>query len=286
MQFDYASRRIDERNNAGLKAIRIASPGHVVFAATMIALGILGLIKGQFIPIWSGVPKGLPARDVLAYLSALISLGTGIGLLLQRTALIASRVLLICFIVWMLLFRVSYIFVAPIATNTWWACGESAVMVAAAWVLYVWFAGDRNDTRLRLATGDKGLRIARVLYGLGMIPFGIAHFIYLKFTVPLVPGWLPWHLFWAYFTGCTFIAAGIAIIIGVLARLATSLSALQIGLFTLLVWVPLVLAGRVTPFQWGEFIVSCALTAAGWVVADSYRSIPWLAIRLSNKRNF
>src|SRR5438046_9901020 len=73
---------------------RIGSLGHAVFALTMISLGILGLIKGDFTPIWTGVPKGMPAREVLAYLSAFVSLVTGIGLLWQRTAVVASRVLL------------------------------------------------------------------------------------------------------------------------------------------------------------------------------------------------
>jgi uncharacterized membrane protein len=260
------------------RTIRIASAGHAFFAAVMIWLGVMGLSQGAFVQIWEPVPKWVPAREALAYLCAVISLGSGLGLLWRRTAAVAARVIFASLMVWLLVMRLPNLFFETPVVLVACTFGSTAVMVAAAWVLYVWFAGDHNRKRLGLFTGDTGVRIARALYGLSLIPFGLAHFLYLDATTVLIPGWLPWHVGWAYFTGATFIAAGLAVTVGVPGRLAAALSTLQMGLFSLIVWVPRAWKGGLDDFQWGEFVVTWALTAGAWVVADSYRSEPWLAV--------
>jgi uncharacterized membrane protein len=255
--------------------VRSAKLSHVVFAATMIALGIIGLVKGDLASPWQPIPGNLSALNDLC---ALISLACGLGLLSERARTSAARVLLAYLLLWLLLLRVPGVFLAP-NVEYWWAACKTAVMAAAAWVLYVRFARDWDMQRFSFAAGDNGLRIARVLYGLALIPFGIAHFVYLENTISLVPGWLPGHRFWAYFTGCAFIAAGLAVLAGLYSRLAATLSALQIGMFTLLVWVPIVAAGSKDSFQRSETVVSTVLTVAAFVVADSYRDLSWLALQ-------
>jgi uncharacterized membrane protein len=238
-----------------------------VFAATMAALGILGLATGGYVSIWTGVPKSLPGRELLFQASCVVSLATGVGLLLQRTGAIAARALLAYLVIWMLCFRVYPALQAPTVMISWWPVGESAVMVAAAWIV-------------AMANGGRShLRAARMLYGAGLIPFGIAHFFYLKETVVLVPAWLGSPTMWAYLTGAAYVAAGAAIVIGVLQRLAAVLSVWQMGLITAIVWIPMMAWGQPSAFQWGEIVDSWTLTVAGWVVAESYRGAPWLRNR-------
>jgi len=251
---------------------------HALFAAVMIWLGVMGLSKGTFVQVWQPVPKWVPAREVLAYLCAFISLASGLGLFWKRTAAIAARVISASLMVWLLVLRLPNLFYEKPLVLVAWTFGSTAVMVAAAWVLYVQFASDRDRQRLGLLADERGVRVARVLYGLSLIPFGLAHFMYLDATTVLIPGWLPWHAAWAYFTGATFVAAGLAVAVGVWGRLAAALSTLQMGLFSVIVWVPRVLAGPLNDFQWGEFVVTWALTAGAWVVADSYRGTRWLAV--------
>src|SRR5499427_1848903 len=256
------------------RAMRIASVSHVVFAAIMFAIGIVGLIKGNFTPVWDPLPQNSRA---LAYLCSFLSLATGIGLLWQRTAAAAARVLFASLLLWLLLLRMPNIILSP-TFGVFWPGFETAEMAAGSWVLYTWFATDWDRQHLDFVTEKKGLRIARVLYGLALIFFGFAHFYDLKDTVSLVPGWLPWHVAWAYFTGGAFVAAGVAVLIDVYARLAAALSSFQMGMFTLLVWLPIVAAGSKDAFQWSETFVSAALAAGGWVVADSYRGMPRFAV--------
>lgn len=257
--------------------MRIVSIGHALLAATLIGLGIFGLIKGAFTEPWDSAPDWLPAHHALASLAAAITLASGLGLVWRRTAALAARVLLAWLLLWTLVVKGYYIVLTPLSEGPYQSCGESLVLVAGTWVLYAWFAGAWDRRGLALATGDDGVRIARVLYGLALIAFGLSHFVYLENTAPLVPAWMHGPVSWSYLTGGAYLAAGVAVLTGVWARLAAVLSVLQMGLITLLVWVPLALAGRLTAFQWNEFPLSWALTAAACVVAESYGSLPWLA---------
>jgi uncharacterized membrane protein len=245
---------------------------HLFFAVTFIGIGVMGAIKGGFGPIWGGVPKSFPDRQLLAYLSTFVSLACGAALLVKRTASPAALVLLVFLTVWTALFKIPFIVRAPLVEVSYQTCGENAVLIAAAWVLFAGSAKSRT-----FPAGNSGVRVARALYGLALIAFGLSHFVYLDLTAPLVPRWLPGHVFWAYFTGSIYLATGLALVTSLFARLAAFIAAVQIALITLLVWGPVILAGHVSSTDWQEAGISWALTAGACAMAASFEGSRWLS---------
>lgn len=77
--------------------MRIASTGRAIFAVTMIGLGIIGVVRRDFVPLWNPAPH-VPAGGLLVFLVSLISLAAGVGLLIQRMAGAAARLLVATFV--------------------------------------------------------------------------------------------------------------------------------------------------------------------------------------------
>jgi uncharacterized membrane protein len=241
-------------------------------AVAIIAIGVCGLAVGDFVAAWQPVPKALPAREPLAFLCAAGCIAAGAALPWARGAAFASGALLAAFLLWMVMFRVPAIFQAPTAAVSYESWGECAVMVAAAWLIRSRSAAKPASPWLAFIVGARGKRVARSIFALALIAFGIAHFAYARDTAALVPTWLPAHAGWVYLTGTTYVAAGLAILAGLVARPAAILAAWQMGLFTVLVWIPAVVDGHPDASQWSELLDSWALAAGAWVVAASYRA--------------
>ena len=92
----------------------------------------------------------------------------------------------------------------------------------------------------------------------------------MNLTAPLVPSWLPFgQTFWGYATGVAHIAAGLAILTGIQARLAAILLTIMYASFTPLVHIPTLLAEPSNHWYWSENAANIAVTGMAWVVADS-----------------
>lgn len=85
---------------------------------------------------------------------------------------------------------------------------------------------------------DKLILFGPIFYAAPLAGFGTEHFTLTSTIVSIVPPWMPWHLFWAYFVGACFIAAPLSMVTGIQARLSASLLALTFFFFVMLMDVP------------------------------------------------
>ena len=234
----------------------------------MIGLGILALIYGDFAMVWQPVPEWIPGRAVLAYASGVLMLLGGVGLLVRSAATWSARILFPYLIVWLAL-KLPALFVAPKMEAVWLGFGELAVLFAGGWILFANLAELPEGSPLQVLTSDRSMRIAQMFFAVWLIPIGLSHIVYVQATVDLVPAWLPYRTGWAYLTGAGHIAAGLGVLFSIFPRVAAFAEAAMIGVFTILVWVPAIVAAPKTRLPWTAFFISWAIASAAWVVAQS-----------------
>jgi len=251
--------------------MRIVGLGQGLFAIASASLAIWSLAYGDF--AWGGQSSlaWIPWRETWVYGSALIILAASAGLCFPRTAL-ASVLTIGAYQAVGAAVSVPQILSKPLSVGAWYPFFLALTPLVAAWVLCAMLRRQARGSGVPLAR-EGSLRVAQVLFGLTCVFYGWSHFVYADYTASMVPAWLPSRLAFAYFTGLGHVAAGVAIIVGIVPRLAATLEAIMMSLFGLLVWVPSFFAQPrpkwATPpeHQWSELVLSLVLAASAWIFA-------------------
>jgi len=243
-------------------------PALCLFVAGLIGLGIVGGIVHDFALVWQPVPEGLPSRAAVATATALLMLVLGIGLTTRPTRAWAVRILLVYLLLWASL-KLPAVWVAPKMEAVWLGLGELTMLLAGGWTLFARLGEVPEGSALSFLAGERGVRMARILFAISVIPVGLSHIVYADITAGYVPHWLPYRIGWAYLTGAGQIASGLGLLFGVLPSIAAWAEAGQISLYTLLVWGPAVIAAPKTRLPWTAFFISWIIGAAAWAVAQN-----------------
>ena len=239
-----------------------ASASRRLYGIAAIVLGLTQCICHNFLSNWHPVPAGFPLRQALVYLTGVLLIAGGAAVLGRRTVR-AGLVMIAAFFAFAGIFWLRRVIHFPTIFGTWSGFAEEFALVVAAALCYVSLTPVTAGLRTRInVTG-------RVLFGLCVIAFGIIHIDALEPTAAMVPTWLPFgQHFWAVTTGIAFIIFGVAIVVGILARIAALLVTAMLCSFGLLVWVPRILAHPTQPNVWGGTAITLAVASAAWMVAD------------------
>jgi len=238
--------------------------GWRIYGLGVTALGLVDLAFGNF-DSGQPVPKDFPFRTVLAYAAAAFMVVAGAATAWRRTVAWGAAALAIYYTVIVVILMNGRVALAHYAEFGAYS-GIAYQLAVAAGALIIYASAAQIDA----APAARLRRVGLLTFGVCALLFGGAHFVYMNMTAPLVPKWLPpSQEFWGYATGVAHIAAGVAILTGVQARLAAILSTAMYASFTPLVHIPMLLADPSKQFIWSENALNLVLVGVAWVVADS-----------------
>lgn len=245
------------------------SIGARIYGLAAFALGITGLIYGGFAAMGLPVPPHIPGYRVLAWAAAGLLILAGLAVNMRRTAAIGGIALASFFAFCVLALHAPTAFAQPMVWVSWEGVAEVMVMALGGLLAFTLAPGVGEARAAAI------MRIGRPLFGLCVVVFGTSELVYSAFTASLVPAWLPpSQMLWTYLTGAAQIAAGLAILSGVQARLAAILLTFMYLIFGLIVHLPRVIADPSGAGTWAENGVNLVLAGAAWILVDCLGKAP------------
>ena len=241
------------------------TPGRTCIAVGLLVFGALSLLHGDYVSGLQPLPTPT-ATHSWAQLSGLLLAVLGACLLFDRTTRWAAFGSAALFLLWCALIHAPIVIAEPRNGTAWVRFFEAFALAGAALVL----AGLTASPRVPGDASDTLIRVGRLCFGVSLPVFAAAHFIYADFVATIVPAWIPARLFWAWFTGAAHLAAGLAVLTGIQARLAALLAGAMYGTWALILHVPRVLPDIGNRPEMTNLFVAVALCGAAWIVASSY----------------
>jgi uncharacterized membrane protein YphA (DoxX/SURF4 family) len=168
----------------------------------------------------------------------------------------------VAFFVWAVLLHGPRVVPNPLSVLPWLGFTERLEVAAGALMLA---ATQVPGT----AFARRGMLVGRICFGACLPIFGLSHWAYAQFTADMIPAFIPAHLFWAYFCGAGHVAAGIAILTGVLARVGAILFAVMVSCFVLLLHVPRVIAAPDSRTEWTMLVIAMSIAGGAWCAAGA-----------------
>jgi uncharacterized membrane protein len=238
--------------------------GWRVYGLGVMALGLASLAFREFDP-GQPVPGHVPHQTILACVAGAFIVLAAAAVEFRRTAARGGAALAVYYGLFVVLLLYGRLLPAQYAEYGMYEDFTMQLAIAlGGLILYAAGAGIDATRSARLT------RLCQLVFGVCVLIWGGAHFVYMNMTAPLVPKWLPpGQVFWGYATGVCFLAAGLAILTGVKARLAAILLTFMIACLGLLANDRMLLADLSSHFNWSESALNLALTGVAWVVADS-----------------
>jgi uncharacterized membrane protein len=166
----------------------------------------------------------------------------------------------------------------PMSTTilaTFFEISRTVVSMCSAGILLFLIALWAAKTDIARARGlDKIVALSNLCFAAPLAVFGALHLAAAESLMTMVPSYMPWPLFWAYFFGFALLAASLSIATKILVRWSGLLWGIAMFLFVAMMDIPGALSNPTDRFGWTLAIREMTFGGGGWILAGSAMSGP------------
>jgi uncharacterized membrane protein len=116
---------------------------------------------------------------------------------------------------------------------------------------------------------DKFVPIGRLFYAIPLAVFAGEHFTIARLMAPMVPSWIPAHVFWIYLVGVALVAAALSITVKKHAQLAATLLGIMLCLFVVLLHIPRLTAKLHDRISWAVAVRELSFAGGAFAFAGA-----------------
>lgn len=254
----------------------------ILYGLASTACGVMDLIWRDFDRAHQPIQAfgdHIPGREILAYITAVVMVVGGVAILWRRSARAGAAGLAIIYFIFTI-FWLPRLFTAPaflgyrITVYVGVLAGVGMELIAFAGGALVYAALATNSpSSTQWPQWPRAIQIARWIFGLCSIDFGLNHLLNVQDNLIYAPKWMPFGPeFWVILTGICFVLAGVAILTGIQDVLAARLLALMFLAFNLFALPQFIFANPHEHAAWGGNAFNLALVAVNWILADALAS--------------
>ena len=156
----------------------------------------------------------------------------------------------------------------PIILAAFFAVSRVATAMCVAGIVLFLVGAWAAKTEFASARGlDKIVALSNLCFAIPLAVFGALHLFAPDFVLPIVPRYMPWRMFWAYFVGCALIAASLSIAAKLAVRWSGLLFGVMMFLFVAMIHLPGALASHYNRIIWTVVFREMSFGGAAWLLA-------------------
>jgi uncharacterized membrane protein len=153
---------------------------------------------------------------------------------------------------------------------TFFEISRTAISTCSAGILLFLIALWAAKSDIARAGGlDKILALTNLCFAVPLAVFGAEHLSAARFIMLVVPSYMPWRLFWAYFVGFALLSASLSIAARIQVRWSGLLFGIMMFLFVAMVHIPRVLASPRDRLAWVIVFREMSFAGGGWILAGN-----------------